>query len=315
MANATSFFRCHPASPWATVSACILIVACRGAPPANPIPTVAVDPTLPASPATTPPDAGTAVAPTANPTDTDDPSAASPIALLPAGVTPEGVADLLGGALPYIPDPCRRLAEAQGAAAPGTPLVVPRPIEIGTSGPICLFGYPAGRAVPVTVYAPDDTVYNLAVEIVDDALSGTTAGSRRWTAFPGDPVGAYTLSASGPDGLRTTVILEITPATAPHVIADPAEVPAGGELRVGVAGFPPGQALPIHVYARQPAGTAQRPWRYLTTLGPLTPDASGAAGVRVDVPQGAATTDYALVPGASVADYRTIAVSDFRVVP
>lgn len=193
--------------------------------------------------------------------------------------------------------------------------MVPHPIEIGTTGQICLFGYPASRAVPVTVYAPDDTVYNLAVEIVDDALSGTIVGSQRWTAFPGDPVGAYTLAAGGPDGLRTTAILEITPATAPHVIADPAEVPAGGELRIGVAGFPPGQPLPIHVYARQPAGTAQRPWRYLTTLGPLMPDAAGAAGVRVDVPQGAATTDYALVPGASVADYRTIAVPDFRVVP
>lgn len=312
------------------VGACLSLSACGSAP--SPTATAPTPPAPPSAATTAPPPASTSLAPPSDatsdpspipsltassptPPGTDDSGAPTPVALLPADVPPEGVADLLGGALPYIADPCRKLAEDLGAAAARTPLVVPRPIEVGTTDSICLFGYPADHAVPVTVWVPDGTVRELAVEIVDDALSGTVVGSLRWTAFPGDAVGAYTIAAVGPDGLRTTATLEIAAATAPHVIADPAEVAAGEELRIGVAGFPPGQPLPIHVYLLHPSGAAERPWRYLTTLGPLTPDASGVAALRVDVPTGAEATDYALVPGEGVADYRTIASSDFRVVP
>lgn len=266
----------------------------RDGPPAASSPT-AVDPALPT---------GVAAA--------SEVPAPIPVVLAP-GIPPEGVVDLLGGALPYIFNLCRKQAEEIGAdgAIPPQVVALPATAEIGTTAEICALGFPAGAVVALTVTPPGAPARTIALDIAEDPLSGTVVGQHTWVAFPGDAVGDYALAATGPDGATAEATLRVAPATMPHVVVDPAEARAGDRIRIGVSGQPAEHSLPLHVYFD--AGALQ--WRYLTTVGPLRTDATGAASVMAELPADARATEYAIVPGDSVASYRTIVQSDFRVVP
>src|SRR5581483_8618712 len=156
-------------------------------------------------------------------------------------------------------------------------------------------GLAPGRDLAVQVTPPGGAPQQATVPTGADGLAQWD-----WISQPGDPLGAYVVSATQ-DDRQVSGVFVVRQTTSPQVMtlldggpasarySAPTAVP-GGAFRVVLSGFAPGQPVPLRLY-RVFGGTAL----FAADLGAVPADERGAASYTLRTAAGDPEGDYLVV--------------------
>jgi hypothetical protein len=229
----------------------------------SPVPSETPAPTLPATPAeaAATPTPEPTIEPTPEPTATPTPAPPQP----PAVVT-----------LPAAP---QELPTCPGAASGPTFCLLPTTLEQGSFAYMMAHGFPARIPIQVTVRMPNGQTVRIA-----ERTDGNGFADFHWYALPGEPLGAYQVTARG--GNQTfTATFTVVPARGPRLVVQPRQAAANGGVIVGLSGFAANEKLVLVRYAGADATSGTIELRQLDRT-PVTTDAAGNA-LQVLSPRGA----------------------------
>src|SRR5581483_5761096 len=168
---------------------------------------------------------------------------------------------------------------------------------VGAGAPLGLRfpGLAPGRDLAVQVTPPGGAPQQATVPTGADGLAQWD-----WISQPGDPLGAYVVSATQ-DDRQVSGVFVVRQTTSPQVMtlldggpasarySAPTAVP-GGAFRVVLSGFAPGQPVPLRLY-RVFGGTAL----FAADLGAVPADERGAASYTLRTAAGDPEGDYLVV--------------------
>jgi hypothetical protein len=178
--------------------------------------------------------------------------------------------------------------------------------EIATRSPICFMGLAYDQDIDARVMLPDGTMRQKRI------AGELCCHSWDWESLPGDPLGEYIISARQ-GRIQVTGTFTIIAATAPRILVLPPYAPAGTTFRIALAGFPPQQRVPLHLY-RVGGETCQEPpcWSYASALPPAQMDEHGetiySLSTQPDDPRGGYLVDTGSAAPQMFLDSRTFSV-------
>lgn len=151
---------------------------------------------------------------------------------------------------------------------------------------VCFPGFAPNRAVEAQFRLPDGTSRKATATNFN---SPEGVPFLEWTSLPGDPTGAYEVTATQAS-LRGQGSFTVSPASQPRMVeVPPREGPPGTTFRFGLAGFPANSAVPLHLYRAD--GQLRS---YLTTLSPRV-DGNGQTILSVPTASDDAKGEYCLL--------------------
>ncbi len=169
-------------------------------------------------------------------------------------------------------------------SGPPRALVEVNPVEIGQFFAICFPDFVKHRPVNAEVTLPNgDVRRSLVTDIDTDGVAYWA-----WSALPGDPLGAYGVSATQ-DAVRGTGTFTVNRASRPGILVPPPHLgPPGTTFRLAIFGFEPNEMVPVYVYRTGTNGGGGL-YDFVTTLS-VPVDAEGQAiyelRTRADDPRG-----------------------------
>ncbi len=149
-----------------------------------------------------------------------------------------------------------------GSSLDPTPLptphiILPDPAEMLQSFRICFFGFDPTQEIDASIQASDGTVV-ASDQVPIFQLSGV--GTWRLFVYPEDPIVpnvTYTVNGSQGAVAAAPVSLVVTSPERRIAMKPPASGPPGSTFSVALAGFDPGESVPLYLYKCTGAGAIQ----------------------------------------------------------
>jgi len=122
---------------------------------------------------------------------------------------------------------------------------------------ICFLGFDPTQEIDASIQASDGTVV-ASDQVPIFQLSG--AGTWRLTVYPEDPIvpnETYTVTGSQGAVAVATLPLVVTSPERRIAVKPPSSGPPGTTFSVALAGFDPGESVPLYLYSCRGAGAIQ----------------------------------------------------------
>jgi hypothetical protein len=149
-----------------------------------------------------------------------------------------------------------------GSSLDPTPLptphiILPDPVEMLQSFRICFFGFDPTQEIDASIQASDGTVV-ASDQVPIFQLSGV--GTWRLFVYPEDPIVpnvTYTVNGSQGAVAAAPVPLVVTSPERRIAMKPPSSGPPGTTFSLALAGFEPGESVPLYLYSCTGAGAIQ----------------------------------------------------------
>ena len=140
---------------------------------------------------------------------------------------------------------------------PTSHIILPDPAEMLRSFRICFFGFDPTQVIDASIQASDGTVV-ASDQVPISQLSG--AGTWRLFVYPEDPIVpnvTYTVNGSQGAVAAAPVSLVVTSPERRIAMKPPSSGPPGTTFSLALAGFDPGESVPLFLYKCMGAGAIQ----------------------------------------------------------
>jgi hypothetical protein len=157
---------------------------------------------------------------------------------------------------------------------------------------ICFLQFEPNQVIELDIYGPQGPVFEKIPVQPDDY------GNAQWVTVI-DPLfyqsGEYTIHTAQAKTLLATATFTVYDPGAPTVVVTPRRAPPGRQFKIILAGFQPGELVPLHLYHDEPG----EGYVYLTSLPPVQMDERGQGWHVVETLPGDPAGEYVVLTSYS----------------